>query len=259
MPSTLSPYNQPPNKEKRKPSEKHGTNLKTNKKMVIDQESASKNQEKGKGISVVEEPKAVPDKKKEIIMEEDPNANEDSKYPKLFGVLLKPFKGSQKGPYPCALCEKIFHTPQALGGHQNGHKWEQSIKQTKEGLKLFQARSGHYNFPSSLPLPSYQGGGMHGTFQVAGTPSFNDGTTHFSQENIDNNTFHHPPKTSTGYCTSPGMFEIGNSSFQYPLSSRFNYGSGISGFEFGLLEKRNGKDTNNQQDIAEKIELSFKL
>ncbi|KAJ1404527.1 Zinc finger C2H2-type [Sesbania bispinosa] len=111
MLNTLFTNKQHPNKGKGKVGEESESNLDMRKEMM-EQDPIMENQniENGVLMDEEEEPKQNQDKQKVIILGESNARN-------------------QKAAYSCGFCNKSFVTPQALGGHQNGHKWERNLKQ----------------------------------------------------------------------------------------------------------------------------------
>ncbi|KAJ1376104.1 Zinc finger C2H2-type [Sesbania bispinosa] len=310
MLNTLFTIKQHPKKGEGKVGEESESNLNMRKEMV-EQDPIMENQniENGVLMGEEEEPKQNQDKQKVIILGES-NASEDSKnskidskeggedstnYPKesspllLFGFIIDPTKGNQKAAYSCGFCNKSFVTPQALGGHQNGHKWERNLKQGIQAINIARGRSSCYDF-SSPTLPSYEpfSGGLNPMTQQH-LEKYHPQTSYamiecgYQSYGLDK-MIQHTGVANTSFGTGYGMLDIGNSSaFQHPEMVRFNHGfetsnydrmenvyygmhsqtdhevkeTGKTGFDFVLLPMGNDQIIGNQRVTSSEIDFGL--
>nr|XP_027188903.1 uncharacterized protein LOC113785869 [Cicer arietinum] len=143
----MSSTNQDPNKE--------------NEKVNEDQ---SQNNENETAMIVVEEPRANQNQEIVVVDEESINSSKEISPILLFGYIVDPSRGIQQG-YSCNFCSRVFLNPQALGGHQNCHKWERNLKKRILAMNRAWKRNikKGVNFNNSIKQPYFQryGGGHH--------------------------------------------------------------------------------------------------
>jgi hypothetical protein len=77
----------------------------------------------------------------------------------LFGFIIDPNR-RMKHAYSCNFCSRKFITPQALGGHQNCHKWEKNFKKRIEDMNndWINNANGNQGVVSQNTIIPYHGG-----------------------------------------------------------------------------------------------------
>ncbi|KEH21996.1 putative transcription factor C2H2 family [Medicago truncatula] len=111
------------NKGKEKVNEESVANLKTGENL--------NNENKRKAIVLGEshiETQNSKTPKKDVAEEESTDSSKEISPFLLFGFIVDLRKGIQKA-YSCKFCSRKFTSPHALGGHQNSHKLERSVKE----------------------------------------------------------------------------------------------------------------------------------
>ncbi|KAK7336399.1 hypothetical protein VNO77_16939 [Canavalia gladiata] len=166
---------------------------------------------------------------------------------RIFGIIMDPRKGKQKVTYPCDFCERIFHSPQALGGHQNSHKWERNLRQEIQAINITKGRRAYVSSLLTSTLPGYEPlSENHGTMtNNALNPYYKTGSSYqckgvdtmfqHHQGNSVNGTLHggrafsYSQTANAGFGTGSSTLHIGkNGGFQHPERVRFNPGFGTN-------------------------------
>lgn len=215
----------------------------------------------------------------EGIGEASTNSTKESSPILLFGFIINPAKGKQKAGYSCDICHKTFLTPQALGGHQNGHKWERDLKRGIQTINDIARRRESYpefSIPSS-PIPQFQFHLDRMIQQHVGTTNSDKGILHGTSE------FQHPNQVT--WFNNPWFNETNknnnNINGMHPLigelkealqqeqgqNSRLDFVPQPE-IDFGLVSKGGADDyeqeldtenSTQQDEAASKIDLTLKL
>jgi hypothetical protein len=127
-PPTMCNTDRDPNKGKEKVNEEPVVNFKT----VV-----RNNENKRKAIVLVEPDVETQNSKTsnngDAGEEESTHSSKEMSPFLLFGFIIDPNR-RMKRAYSCNFCNRKFITPQALGGHQNCHKWEKKFKKRIEDM-----------------------------------------------------------------------------------------------------------------------------
>jgi len=232
------------NKEKEKVNEESVANL----KMMENQN----NENKRKAIVLEEshvETQNSRTPQKDVVEEESTDSSKEISPFLLFGFIVDQRKGIQKA-YSCKFCSRKFTSPQALGGHQNSHKFERSLKKRIQPFN--DAWTNYSNGDQGISLNTispfymgcgYQYYGFNNMIQNAGSSNFYAGNFYGALQHI------------------PEIDEA-NEANQSIMSQKVN----MSEIEVGSVSEGGAvsdevdhEDKETQEEEASKIDLTLKL
>jgi len=186
---------------------------------------------------------------KDVAEEESTDSSKEISPFLLFGFIVDHRKGIQNA-YSCKFCNRKFTSPQALGGHQNSHKLERSLKKRIQAFDKAWINYSNGNQGISLNTITpfhmgcgYQCYGFNNMIQHAGSSNFYAGNLYGALQHI------------------PEIDEV-NEADQSIMSQKVT----MPGIEVGSVseggvvsDEVDQEDKETQGEEASKIDLTLKL
>jgi hypothetical protein len=183
---------------------------------------------------------------KDVVEEESTDSSKEISPFLLFGFIVDHRKRIQKA-YSCKFCSRKFTSPQALGGHQNSHKLERSLKKRIQAFN--NAWINYSNGDQGISLNTispfhmgcgYQYYGFNNMIQHAGSSNFYAGNLYGALQHI------------------PEIDEANQSIMSQKVNMfEIEVGSVLEGG--AVSDEVDQEDKETQEEEASKIDLTLKL